>query len=101
MARPRLELQDLLETLGAQKVYFQPPNELKMLYPCIRYERDSMDTRYADNRPLHIDIRYTITVMDRDPDSAIPGRVALLPTCSFNRFYAVDNLNHDVFTLYF
>ena len=38
---PRLELQDLLETvLGSQYVYFQPPATLRMRYPCIVYARD-------------------------------------------------------------
>jgi hypothetical protein len=39
--------------------------------------------------------------MDQDPDSLIPDKVALLPKCVHNRSYVVNNLNHDVFNLYF
>lgn len=46
-------------------------------------------------------MRYTVTIIDRNPDSAIPNKVAELPLCSFNRFYTADNLNHFVYNLYF
>jgi hypothetical protein len=36
---PRLQLQTLLETL-TEHVYFQPPENLKVQYPCIVYQRD-------------------------------------------------------------
>jgi len=42
-----------------------------------------------------------ITVIDQDPDSIIPDKVAAMPLSLFNRFYTVDNLNHDVYNVYF
>lgn len=72
-----------------------------MRYPCIVYERDSIDIRHADNLPAHLTKRYQVTVIDRDPDSEIPDKVALLPMCSFASHFVTDNLNHDVFNLYF
>lgn len=101
MGRPRSELQTLLETMGATKVYFQPPNNMQIQYPCIIYERDSVDMKYADNTPYSNTKRYMVTVIDRNPDSVIPDMVASLPLCAFNRFYTADNLNHDVYSLYF
>lgn len=101
MARPRIDLQQILETMGAAEVYFQPPSNKSMVYPCIRYEIDSESVQYADNRRHRTDMRYTVTIIDRNPDSAIPNKVAELPLCSFNRFYTADNLNHFVYNLYF
>lgn len=101
MGRPRLEFQALLETLGALKVYFQPPNGLKMVYPCIVYNRDSLDISHADNTSYRLETRYQVTVIDRDPDNLIKDRVARLPMTTFNRFFASDDLNHDVYTVYF
>lgn len=101
MVRPRSELQTLLETFGASKVYFQPPNGLKMVYPCIIYSRDDVDVKYANNDPYSNTKRYMVTVIDINPDSVIPDMVASLPLCAFNRFYTADNLNHDVYSLYF
>ena len=98
----RLELQELLKViLGSDHVYFQPPANVQMQYPSIVYSRDNSDTEFAGNKPYRYTQRYQVTVIDRDPDSGIPNKVAALPMCTHNRFYTADNLNHDVFNLYF
>lgn len=98
----RHQLQLILEAvLGSRNVYFQPPEALKMVYPCIRYERDNANSVFANNAPYRHTKRYQVTVIDRDPDSAIPDRVAALPLCTFSRHYTADGLNHDVYSLYF
>lgn len=99
---PRSELQTLLVSiLGTENVYFQPPPTITLTYPCIIYQRSSLNTEYADNGPYKRRKRYQITVVDRDPDSEIPDKVAMLPLCSYDRFYTADNLNHDVYNLFF
>lgn len=98
----RHQLQSILEAvLGSRNVYFQPPETLKMAYPCIRYERDNERSVFANNEPYRHTKRYQVTVIDRDPDSAIPDRVVALPLCTFSRHYTADGLNHDVYSLYF
>lgn len=98
----RLQLQELLElTLGSSQVYFQPPANIKLAYPCIVYKRNLAETQYGDNSPYLYMKRYMVTVIDRDPDSEIPDRVAELPLCIFSTHYTSDGLNHDVFNLYF
>ena len=97
---PRLQLQTLLESI-TDHVYFQPPTNVKIQYPCIVYARDYAETEFADNKTYHRVCRYMITVIDPDPDSTIPDKVAELPMCIFNRFYTADNLNHDVYRLFF
>lgn len=82
-------------------VYFQPPSNIQMSYPCIIYKRDDVSVAHADNLPYERKKRYQVTVVDRDPNSELPYKVGALPSCSYDRFYAVDNLNHDVFNLYF
>lgn len=98
----RLDLQAILVgILGSGNVYFQPPNGLKMQYPCIVYKRDDSLTEFAANKPYKYRKQYLVTVIDRDPDSLIPDKVAALPLCVFDRFYTADNLNHDVYKLFF
>lgn len=98
----RPELQTLLETiLGSQDVYFQPPNNTHINYPSIVYQHDDYEVKYADGRPYNRQARYQVTVIDRDPDSLIPDKVAELPLCAFDRFFIEDNLNHHVFNLFF
>lgn len=102
MAKSRLELQTLLEELlGSRNVYFQPPENLKMKYPAIVYERSGIDEIFADNEAYRTLKRYTITYIDEDPDSEIPDKLQALRYCYFDTHFASENLNHDVFTLYY
>lgn len=98
----RLELQALLEDLlEADHVYFQPPENVTMVYPAIVYNRDYQNVEYADSIPYARTLRYQVTVIDRDPDSLIPGKVAELPLCRYVRHFATDSLNHDVYDMYY
>ena len=98
----RLELQTLLKSLlGSDHVYFQPPPDMQLQYPCIVYHRDDENAEFADNKPYSRVKRYSVTVIDRDPDSLIPDKIGALPLCTYNRFYTADKLNHDVYTLFF
>lgn len=96
----RIKLQALLEEiLGSRNVYFQPPTNLKMSYPCIVYSLSSVDANHADNRPYTLFDRYSIEIIDKNPDSLIPRKIASLPTASFDRIFVYENLNHFVYTL--
>lgn len=100
MGRPRIELQAILKGI-TPNVYFQPPNGLMMTYPCIVYERERTHVQHADNQLYRGTKRYSVTVIDRNPDSTLPDQVLNLPLCSHDRFFTSDDLNHDVYTLYF
>lgn len=96
----REELQALLESL-CPNVYFQPGPNITMTYPCIVYERDQLEKWYANNKTYGAEKRYQVTVIDQEPDSDIPDQVAVLPKCEFQTHFAAENLNHDVYNLYF
>jgi hypothetical protein len=101
MAR-RLELQELLtDILGSSNVYFQPPPSVQMDYPCIVYAREYVQFNHADDIPYRVRKRYLVTVIDRNPDSDIVDKLLALPLCVYDRFYTADNLNHDVYKLFF
>lgn len=97
---PRLQLQTLLESI-TENVYFQPPTNVKLEYPCIMYVRDGSDAKFADNAPYSHTKRYQVTVIDRNPDTDLSDKVEELPMCTFDRYFAADNLNHYVFSLFF
>ena len=97
----RLELHETFcEILGSRNVYFQPPESIKLKYPAIVYSRKDFGQIHANNGVYNHYPCYEVTVIDKNPDSEIVNKVALLPLCSYNRHFATDNLNHDVFTLY-
>lgn len=98
----RPDLGELLrEKTGIPNVYFNPPESIKMHYPCIVYNRDDIEPLYADNSTYGLNYRYELTVIDQDPDSVYVERVALLPQCRFSRHFVSDNLNHDIFLIYY
>ena len=98
----RLQLHEMLvEILGTGSVYFQPPPTVNMVYPCLVYRRDFANTKFADNKPYLHRKRYQVTVIDQNPDSDIPERIAALPMCVVDRFFTADGLNHDVYQLFF
>ena len=102
MSRPRIELQSLLEDiLGSRNVYFQPPESIRMKYPAIVYRLNSVKNRFADDISYSRNKAYRVTVIDKNPDTAIPDRIAELPLCRFDNYFISDNLNHYVFTIYY
>lgn len=96
----RQVLQQVLETL-CEHVYFQPPANVQMEYPAIVYQRSSGVSTFANNDPYHFTKRYEVTLIARSPDEVILDKIAGLPMTTYDRFFVADNLNHDVFTIYF
>lgn len=102
MAKDRLVLHELLKSLiDNNNVYYRPPINIQMSYPCIRYNRDNIVGEHADNIMYRKTNRYTITVIDKNPDNSVIEKLLDLPMCSFDRHYESDNLNHDVLILYY
>jgi hypothetical protein len=98
----RLDLQTLLEDiLGSRNVYFDPPESVKMQYDAIRYSVKRINNTFANNNVYKQNTAYDVIVIYRDPDSDIKTRISQLPMCTHDRHYVVDNLHHDLFTLYF
>lgn len=98
----RLELHTILtDILGSNNCYFQPPESIKLNYPCIVYHRNTGKAHYADNNPYRFQYSYTVTAITKDPDSDLPRKLAGLPLCRYDRHFVADNLNHDVFVLYY
>lgn len=101
MARSQAELQELLESrTTAVMVAFQSPSTLQ--YPAIVYDQDlPSDVAFADNVKYLLKKGYTVTIIDRAPDSPIPDQVEALPHCKFDRKFKSDGLHHFVYQLFF
>ncbi len=96
----RSDLSALLNAI-TPNVYFQPPSNVEMVYPCIIYQRSGADTKFAGDLPYLFTNKYTLTVVDESPDSTLVDAVAALPMCTKSSFFVAENLNHDVFDIYF
>lgn len=98
----RIQFQGILEAiLGSPWVYFEPPSDIEMNYPCFVYELDTnSQVRHADNVGYTFTPRYQVTYISHDPDSSVIKQLAALPLSSFSRHFATSGLNHDVFSIY-
>lgn len=99
--RTRIELQAMLENLiGSRNVYFQPPESLKIKYPCIIYSTHNVTNDFANNDIYKQDYFYELVLVDSNPDSEIFKKMCKLPKFRFKNFYVSENLNHYVFESY-
>ena len=98
----RLDLQTHLEEiLGSRNVYYQPPESIKLKYPCIIYNLADIDELKADNTSYIENRSYQAILIDHDPDSDLVTPLLHMTGCRFERAYAADGLNHFVFTIYY
>ena len=99
MAKTRLDLQSYLKTLTAN-VYFQPPEDKKLNYPCIIYSRTRIDGTFANNDVYKLDHGYKLIYITRDPDDPLIDVLAKLPTCRFQREFVLNSLYHEEYIIY-
>lgn len=98
----RVKLQQILEEiLGSKNVYYQPPENVRMNYPAIRYSKESIDSKFANNSKYINTKRYQITLIDRRPDNSAIDKILNLPLSSYDRHFISDNFHHDVITIYY
>lgn len=97
----RLVLHDILKEFS-DNVYYQPPSNITLTYPCIIYNKNGKDRNYGNNAIYLGTQKYSLTVIDRDPDSIIADLLEdNLQYCAIVDNYVSDNLNHTSLTLYF
>ena len=99
----RLKLhEELCTLLGSRNVYFQPPESIKMKYPCIVYSLSNLDYKHANNGVYKSTKAYEVIIIDPDPDGNIYDKLPEhFQMCRFNREYTADDLNHYAFTIFY
>ena len=95
----REELQSIFEDI-CPNVYYQPPESVRMVFPCIVFSRNTIQPRYADNKPYALHTSYTMRYITKEPDNPVVETLALLPNCKHTNHYVKDNLHHDSYTIY-
>lgn len=91
---------ELVRILGSRNVYYQPPSNISLKYPCIVYSRDGVDIKHADDGSYIRKNRYQLMHISKTPDSPVVDRLLDLPHASFSSYYIVDGLHHDVVSVY-
>lgn len=99
----RLTLHEVFCTiLNSRNVYFQPPESLKIEYPCIKYSVSGVDVKRANDHLYLTKMRYEVIYISKNPDSMLVEEILKrFPMSRFDRTYIADNLYHNVFTIYY
>ena len=97
----REELHRLLKVI-CPNVYFQPPSNVMLKYPCIVYRKSGSSSLRANNRNYVTTPEYAMTVIDRDPDSQLPQHIlGSFAMCEDGTVYVVDGIYHTPITLHY
>ena len=100
MQKTRLTLQETLENLlGSKNVYYNPPETLKMEFPCIVYNRTGITETKADNVKYINHTIYKIIVLSSKPDHPVIKKILEIPMTRFSNQYVKNNFYHDVIIL--
>ena len=99
-AERRIELDNKFRSIpGLEHVYFQPPESVRLQYPCIIYTTARNLSRYADNEKYVHGTRYTVKLISKDPDEPLREYLEQFRYCELASFYTANNLNHFVYDL--
>lgn len=101
--RSRLDFdEELRDLIGNSNVYYQPPESIKMKFPCIIYKWTDVDMKRADNFSYHSTRCYDVTVVSKDPDFYLFDEIIeRFPMCRAGRSFTYDNLTHRTYTIYY
>lgn len=98
----REELQKkLVEIIGNNNVYFQPPSNVRMKYPAFRYQLDAIELQKADNKNYKKFRSYVVTHIYQSLSNELTDK--MIDSFQFIRFVNrsyVDGLYNDRYELY-
>lgn len=103
----RLSLHEDLKTLlGSSNVYYQPPESLKIKYPCFIYRLSSANVTPADNDIYLYTRQYQLTFITKDSDSELIDEIPKFfakkfKGCRMSAHFTSDNLNHYNYTIHY
>ena len=99
----RIELQNKLEEiLGSDKVYYRPPENKKLSYPCIVYHLRSAEVEYADNQTYKFLRSYDVQLIHKTADTDLIEKLMFsFPHIRFQNSFTFENLIHENFVLFY
>lgn len=89
----------LLDILGSSSVYYNPPESIKMTFPCIVYQLDSLVPVRADNVNYLGYTIYKITVISKQVDHPAVKKILKLPMTRFSTAFTANGFYHYVIIL--
>ena len=93
-------LEEFQKKLGEDPhVYYQPPESVKLVYPCFVYSFDDVITFYANDNPYLRYYIYTATYITKQVDPQMVKSLMELKYFKYDTHYTADNLHHYAFII--
>lgn len=93
-------LQLLQQAVQHNRVYFQPPENLKIVYPAVVFHLSKIEIDRASDVPYKGAKEYSVTLITKDPEPDVIDEILKIPYSSLDTTYISDGMNHFVFTIY-
>lgn len=93
-------LHSLRQVVNHDRVYFQPPENLKIGYPAIVFHLSKIEIDRASDVPYKGAKEYSVTLITKDPEPDVIDEILKIPYSSLDTTYISDGMNHFVFTVY-
>lgn len=90
----------LRQAVQHDRVYFQPPENLKIGYPAIVFHLSKIEIDHASDVPYKGAKEYSVTLITKDPEPDVIDEILKIPYSSLDTTYISDGMNHFVFTVY-
>lgn len=96
------EVGDLLEgVLGNSNVYFQPPTNIKLKYPCMVYKFVTPKVDRAGNMPYIVTGHWEVHHMYKDPDNSLVEKMLFAsPFVAHDNNIVSEGVYNDYYTIY-
>ena len=95
----RLKLHEELESYCAN-LYFQPPSNQQLVYPCIVYS-NAKPVDFKSNNKLYIrKYGYRLTVIEKNPICPIAQSIVGDEFATYENEFVKDNLYHTILQYY-
>lgn len=91
-------LKDQIKSDMAVVLYYQPPETLKMTYPCVRMKCDRFSNIHGDNSKYLKKVTYLFTYITRQVDDPVIHKFADYPGMTYVNNYTSDGLYHWTFS---
>lgn len=90
----------LRQAVRHDRVYFQPPENLKIEYPAVVFHLSKIEIDRASDVPYKGAKEYSVTLITKDPEPDVIDEILKIPYSSLDTTYISDGMNHFVFTVY-
>lgn len=99
----RIKLQKVLSSLlSSDHVYYDPPENVKLRYPCFIYSDENPSIRNANNKLYTYMRAYNIIYIDKNPDNDMTQK--MFETFQYVRAgssYVTEGLHHYTFDIFY